>query len=282
MHRYLAFYTRDHSLRELPISTARGCPFHCMFCSKVMGETLVLRSVDNVIAEIVHGHEQFGATQFVMTDESFTFRLRRVEEFCDKFIASGLNKKINWIVHSRVDITRDVLFRMREANCTHITYGLESGNQAVLDKNVKKITLEQSMKAVRWAREAGLVTDGNFILGLPYDDRNSIRDTIRFALRCNPHYVSFFLFVPYPGTQSMALAKVGEANLKLLSTDWRDYGKQVGGAVELQTVPRKKLEFMQFLGYLRFYLRPSKARPLFQKIDFRTLLEYFKNILRKK
>ena len=87
------------------------------------------------------------------------------------------------------------------------------------------------MNAVRWAREAGLVTDGNFILGLPYENRSAIRDTIQFAIRCGVDYASFFLLVPYPGSEAMKLARAGEANLKLLSTNWRDYGKQVGGAV---------------------------------------------------
>jgi anaerobic magnesium-protoporphyrin IX monomethyl ester cyclase len=280
LDRYLAFYTRSASVRELPVSTARGCPFECAFCSKVMGERVVYRSVKNVVDEISYHHERFGAIQFVMTDESFTLSLNRTSVFCDLFMERGLHKYINWIVHSRIEVTREILMKMRKANCTHITYGLEAGNQEILDKNAKKITLEKSMNAVKWAREAGMVTDGNFILGLPYENAGTIKDTIRFAVRCNPDYASFFLFVPYPGTRAMQLAKAGEANLKLLSTDWRNYGKQVGGAVELKDVPRKRLEFLQFAAYLRFYLRPGKVRPVFNKIDFKTIIRFVLNLFR--
>lgn len=279
---YLAFYSVKPGTVELPVSTARGCPFKCAFCSKVMGDRLRNRSIENVIDELKHGVEKFGASQFVMTDESFTFSSTRVKEFCEKYMEAGLHEKANWIVHSRVDMDVDVLRTMRRANCTHITFGLESGNQEILDKNVKKITLEKSIEAVRLSREAGMVTDGNFILGLPWETEKTIKDTISFAVKCDPDYVSFFLFVPYPGTVGWELAEKEQANLKLISRDWRDYGKQVGGAVELKDVPRKKLEMLQLRGYLRFYLRPSRVGLLFRKIKFKTVVEYMLNILKKR
>lgn len=281
LERYLAFYTRDRSLRELPISTARGCPFGCVFCSKVMGKKIVSRSIGNVIEEIRRGIERFGAKQFVMTDESFTLNRKRTSEFCESMIAGGLNEKARWIIHSRVDIEEDIFQEMRKAGCTHITFGIESGNQGILDRNKKGITLEQAAAAVRAAREAGLVTDGNFIMGLPYEDVRTVRDTIRFAIRTNPDYVSFFLFVPYPGTEAMSLTRAGEANLRLLSEDWRDYGKQVGGAAELATMSRRKLEAYQFIGYLLFYLRPGKIRLLFKKVDVKTAAVYMLFQIRK-
>ncbi|MFH1540091.1 MAG: radical SAM protein [bacterium] len=272
---YRGFYTHDPRLVELPVSASRGCPFQCTFCTKVMGSRLRHRSAERAVEEIGRDLEQFGARQVIFTDESFTANEKWLARFCELYIASGLNKKVNWIIESRVDIQKETIFLMKEANCSHITFGVESGNQEILDKNKKRISLEQSRNAIRWAHEAGIITDGNFILGLPYETLGTIRDTVRFAVRSQLDYASFFLLVPYPGSEAMKLAERGEANLRLLSRDWTNYGKQVGAAVTLKGVDRKRLERIQMMAYLRFFLRPRRIAKLFRKVSLRTLLIYF-------
>lgn len=271
---YRGFYTHDPRLVELPVSASRGCPFQCTFCTKVMGSRLRHRSAEKVVEEIGRDIDLYGARQVIFTDESFTANEKWLARFCELYIASGLHEKVNWIIESRVDIQKETIFLMKEANCSHVTFGVESGNQEILDKNKKRISLEQSRDAIRWAREAGIITDGNFILGLPHETPATIRDTVRFAVRSPLDYASFFLLVPYPGSEAMELAERGEANLKLLSRDWADYGKQVGAAVTLKGISRKRLERIQMTAYLKFFLRPRRIFKLFRKVSFRTLLIY--------
>lgn len=276
LERYHAFYTaKDSKRRDLPVSTSRGCPGQCIFCYKVMGTKVRYRDTDRVIDEIKLLHHKYNIEQLVFTDENFTTDQSRVVRFCERYINEGLHKKINWVIESRVDIDRYTLEMMAAANCSHITFGIESGNQTILDKNRKGISLEQSKETIKLAKELNMVVDGNFILGLPYENTNTIRDTIAFAVHSPLDYASFFILVPYPGTEANALAKEGKANLKLLSKDWRKFGKQMGGAVTLQGLSRSHLELIQMIAYVRFYLRPRRFINLFRKVDLKTIFKYF-------
>jgi len=262
------------------ISSSRGCPFRCSFCTTAMGKRIRLRSPESLVAEIRHGRERFGVEQIIFTDENFTGDSERARAFCRRIVDAGLNRGINYICQSRVAIERKTLAAMREANFTHITFGIESGNQEVLKRAHKGIRLAQSEQAVRWAHELGMITDGNFILGLPHDTPETIRETIDFACRLPLDYASFFLLVPYPGTEVMEMARAGRANLVLLSEDWDEYGKQVGGALAHRHLPRKQLELLQTYGYWRFYVRPRRLWKLFRKVTPATGLRFLAHTLR--
>lgn len=276
---YFPFYSRTYK-PELPISSSRGCPYRCSFCVTAMGKRIRLRSPESLVAEIRRDRDCFGVEQIVFTDENFTGNRERALAFCEQIVSAGLNRAINYICQSRVAVDRETLCAMRKANFTHITFGIESGNQEILDKAHKSITLAQSEQAVRWAHELGMVTDGNFILGLPYENRETILQTIRFARRLPLDYASFFLLVPYPGTEVMEMAKEGKAHLVLLSEDWDDYGKQVGGALAHRHLDRKTLESLQTLGYLTFYARPRRLWGLFKKISAMTAVRYLAHTIR--
>jgi len=276
--RYFPFYSRKYK-RELPISSSRGCPHRCCFCHTAMGRKIRFRSAESLVAEIRHHRSRFGVEQIIFTDENFTGNREQARAFCRQIVEAGLNTGVNYICQSRVAIDRDTLVAMKEAHFTHITYGIESGNQEILDRVQKGIRLEQSERAVRWAHELGMVTDGNFILGLPGETRETILETIDFACKLPLDYASFFLLVPYPGTEVMEMARQGRANLVLLSEDWDEYGKQVGGALAHRHLPRKQLERLQTLGYLKFFANPKRLRKLFQKVSPITGVRFLLHIL---
>lgn len=279
LSRYSPFYSRTYR-RELPISSTRGCPFRCSFCTTAMGRKIRMRSPESLVEEIRYGRERFGLEQVIFTDENFNGNRERALAFCSQIQAAGMNRDINYICQSRVAVDRETLAAMRAANFTHITFGIESGSQAILNKAHKAIQLEQSERAVRWAHETGMITDGNFILGLPYDTRETIRETIDFACRLPLDYASFFLLVPYPGTEVMEMARQRKANLVLLSEDWDEYGKQVGGALAHQHLSRRELELLQTYGYLRFYGRPRQLKGLFKKVSVSTGIRFLVHTLR--
>jgi len=245
-----------------------------------MGKKIRLRSPESLVAEIRNDRDRFGVEQIIFTDENFTGNSERARAFCHQIVESGLNHGINYICQSRVAIDRETLASMQKANFTHITFGIESGNQQVLDKVHKGIRLEQSAQAVHWAHELGMITDGNFILGLPHDTRRTILETIRFACKLPLDYASFFLLVPYPGTEVMEMARQGKENLVLLSEDWDEYGKQVGGALAHRHLPRRQLELLQTFGYWKFYGRPRQLWGLFKKVSPATGLRFLSHTLR--
>jgi len=279
LDRYFPFYSRRYK-KELPISSSRGCPYRCSFCHTAIGRKIRLRSSENLVAEIRRNREELDVEQMIFTDENFTVNRKRAMAFCEQIVAEGLHRNINYICQSRVAVDRELLAAMRKANFTHVTFGIESGNQEILDRAHKGIRLEQSEEAIRLAHEMGIITDGNFILGLPYDTRETIQETIRFACGLPLDYASFFLLVPYPGTEVMEMAKQGKANLVLISEDWDQYGKQVGGALAHRHLPRKELELLQTYGYLRFYGKPRRILAAFKKVSLSTGLRFLGHTLR--
>lgn len=284
---YFPLYTVTREFLELPISSARGCNGRCAFCFRLTRGYIRSRSAENVADEIERDFSDFGAKSVIFMDESFTAEPERTRELCAAIIRRGIHRNVHWLCETRADkVDESLLTMMKEAGCSHVSFGIESGSQRVLDANRKGITLEQAEAAIKTAKRVGLQVDAYFIFGLPYDDMESMKKTRMFPIRTDPDFANFFILVPYPGTLAMKLAEEGKANLKLLSRDWSDYGIQIGAAMELQDTPRSKLEMFQFVSYLYFYLRPRKLKSLFRIVSFKAapvyLLNLFKGMIFKK
>jgi len=172
---------------------------------------------------------------------------------------------------------------MRKANFTHISFGIECGNQSILKATKKGTTLEQARRAVRWAKELGFFVDASFIIGLPYETEKTIKDTIRFACELPLDNVSFSLLVPFPNTEVRRMAERGEGGLVLLDGDWTSYGKQFGGALALENLSQSDLKRLQFLAYIKFYSKPKRFLKAIGRLSFRTIARYlahqFRNLL---
>lgn len=158
-----------------------------------------------------------------------------------------------------MNLADDVLYRrMKEAGCRKVDFGIESGDQAVLDRICKGIRLDKAVEAFRVAKRAGLKTTAFFIIGHPGENWRSAIRTVRFAGKCGAHSIAVGVMVPYPGTEIWELAQRGEGGYKLLTEDWRRYDKYFGQAVELRGLSRRQLEFLQAATYLWFYVRNGR------------------------
>lgn len=279
LDKYGSLYSKEKIL-ELPVLGSRGCVGGCSFCYRMQGGRVRYRSIDNVIQEVTTDIETHGAKSLVFMDQVFTANQERAKTICEKLIDNRVNKKATWVCQTRADlIETDTMRMLKKAGCTHISCGIESGAEETLAKNGKKLDLAKVRESLAIAKRAGLTVDTNYILGLPYDDRRSISQTIKYAPTTAADHASFFIFVPYPGTRGHKLAMENGANLKLLSDNYEDIEIQSGGMIELADAPRKKLETYQMLGYAYFYLRPSKILNLFRKMSFGELLKTFAGMI---
>jgi anaerobic magnesium-protoporphyrin IX monomethyl ester cyclase len=269
----------DPHARAYTLVTSRGCPYQCIYCSKpITGNTWRARSPEDVVAEWRHLVHDMGATEIGITDDVWNLKLERAKEICRLLIAEGLNH-VPWVtVHGmRADHTDAELFQlMKEAGCKRAGFGVESGNQAVLDSIKKRQSLDDVRRAFKQAKAAGLQTMGFFIFGLPADTEASMDDTIRFALELDPDLANFMIAAPYPGTE---LWEIARRDGRLFSMDWHDYAIHDEKArYELPTLSPELVERKWHEAYRRFYLRPSRIwRKAVSPDTWRRLPEYASN-----
>jgi len=200
--------------------TGRGCPFNCIFCvgSKMGGRRARYRNpklvVDEMEQSLAYGFEEVN-----FEDDLFTLNHRHLHAICDQIIDRGL--KFNWRAFSRVDtVNPRVLQKMKEAGCTYLCYGVESGNQHILDKVKKKITLERIRDGVKMAKDAGISVQASFILGLPGETKETLLQTMQFAQQLETFY-GLHVLAPFPGTEVRENAE--EYGIEILTNDWAKY-----------------------------------------------------------
>lgn len=191
----------DYGDKMVTIISSRGCPYRCTYCYKgLFGRTYRQRSPYNIIEEIKLCIEEFGYSSFYFIDDLFTFNLERVESLTSLMIKENLD--IRWQCLARVNNATQKMFRqMKDAGCYKVHFGIESGNQQILNKVKKGITLEQIRNAVYYCKETDIKTKGYFMLGMPEDTVETMQDTLNFANELKLDDVMFSVTTPFPGTE---------------------------------------------------------------------------------
>jgi anaerobic magnesium-protoporphyrin IX monomethyl ester cyclase len=191
------------SYRRLPLAvimTSRGCPTYCVFCDRaVFGEKFRQRSVANVMAEVEEVVFKYGAKEVRFFDDTFTLNPLFVESLCKEM--SRIQPRIPWTCLTRVtSVNYGMLKLMHEAGCWQVLFGLESGEEFILEKLGKDNTVKKNREAVLWAREARLSVRADFLVGSPWETKKSLKKTAEFAKSLPIDFAHFNKFVPYAGT----------------------------------------------------------------------------------
>jgi radical SAM superfamily enzyme YgiQ (UPF0313 family) len=251
----------DPHARSYTILTSRGCPYQCTYCSKpITGDTWRPRSVENVIAEWKMLVNNFHATEIGVTDDIWNLNLNRAKELCRALIAEGLNT-VPWVtIHGmKVNHTDAELFQlMKRAGCRRVGFGVESGDEEILKRVVKKSqTMEQVRAAFRNAKAAGLQTMGFFIYGMPNETAETMDKTTQFAIELDPDLANFMMAAPYPGTELWEMIERGG---RLYTRAWHDLAIHSDHAhFEYGDLDPKLVERKWREAYRRFYLRPHRV-----------------------
>jgi radical SAM superfamily enzyme YgiQ (UPF0313 family) len=160
-----------------------------------------------------------GFKEINFEDDHLTINHKHLNALCDEIMARGL--KFNWSAFSRVDtVNPEILRKMKQAGCTWLLYGVESGNQEILDTIKKKITLEKVKKAVEMAKEAGIDILASFIIGLPGETAETLKQNMQFAQGLGTSF-GFNVLSPFPGTE--VREKAEEYGIEILTSDWSKY-----------------------------------------------------------
>lgn len=195
----------------------RGCPNTCVFCDRsVFGNRCRAYSPAYAVRLVRDLYERHGVRELLIEDDTFVIVKARVREFCERLIDARLN--VSWSCLGRADrVDPDLLRLMRRAGCWHISFGIESGDEAILAAMRKRLDLDQIRQAVTWSREAGLRTKGFFIVGFPGETRVSLDRTRRLALDLPLDEISVMQMTPFPGSE---LYRIADA-YGTVDKDWR-------------------------------------------------------------
>lgn len=193
--------------RSVPILASRGCPFSCSFCSspKMWTTRWTARDPHQVIAEMEHGVEYWGAQNFDFYDLTAIVRKDWIVKFCKLLIAK--NWDVTWQIPAGTRseaLDEEVVGLLYQAGCRNVAYAPESGSLAVLDRIKKRVKLERMMISMEAAIKAGLKVKCNMVMGFPDETPAEMLDTVRFCAdlaRLGVHDVNVTPFCPYPGSE---------------------------------------------------------------------------------
>ena len=207
------------------ITTSRGCPYGCIFCSahQMFGRKVRFRSPGLVVDEIERLYRDSGFSQINIVDDTFTVNYSHASQVCEEILRRDL--KISWSTYARVDnVTEELMALMRRAGCDTVLFGIESSDENILKTINKGITPEDIRRGVRIASGAGFRILTSFILGLPGESPDTIRKTMAFADELNKNWgaeYAFHILAPLPGSE--LYEKASEYGLRFLSRNWSDY-----------------------------------------------------------
>lgn len=240
--------------RGTVIQALRGCPFKCVFCFRMFGDKVRFRDTALVVDEIEDCIRNYGVEHINIVDDTFMVNASRVIKLCDEINKRKL--RFSWHCFTRADTVREDLLRlMKKAGCKRISIGVESGNQGILDKAGKGTGLEQCVRAYDLLGKVGFEKRGSFILGLPYENASTLRDTIEFAKKLKLDRAFFNICTPYPGTELFEMAERGEG-LSLLEAPWEEFKRWGNAVVEVEGVSADGLKEWQETATMEFYARP--------------------------
>ncbi len=255
-----AFTPSPSRIKRFPCASVvftRGCPNQCHFCDRsVFGNRVRSVSPEYAVTMLKELRYDFGVKEILIEDDTFIISRQRIQEFCERLIADKVD--ITWSCLGRADyVNSEMLQLMKRAGCWHISYGIESGDQRILDAMCKNETLAQIESAIRWTKEAGIQAKGFFMVGFPGETLHSLQLTKEFALRLPLDDISVMQLTPFPGSAVYDYAD----EYGMFERDWRKMN--VLNTVFIPTgFTKAELENFRRDIFRAFYFRPSI---LFQK-----------------
>jgi anaerobic magnesium-protoporphyrin IX monomethyl ester cyclase len=240
------------------IVTSRGCPAGCTYCIKHVSYqfTTRVRSPELIMKELWRLKE-LGIHNIHMYADLFTVNREQAVELCQRMIDEKINMK--WMCNSRVDFVDEEMLRlMGKAGCRMISWGIESGNEQILRHVHKGAYPDKAERSLRWAKKAGIMNWGYFIIGLPGETEETIRQTIDFAKRLPLDIALFHVAAPYPGTPFFF--EVVKEGWFRKGTRWEQVDMDKGTVLDYPNLPAESLLYWQKRAFREWAFRP---RPMF-------------------
>ncbi len=238
------------------VLTNRGCPYSCTYCFEgvVWGKSVRYRSAESIYEELEYLAEHNVHNVLFLAD-LFTYDRKGVMKLCDMIIQRGL--KVRWTCNSRVDtLDEEMLVKMKQAGCWLIAFGIESGSQKVLDNVKKDAKVEDATRTINLCKKHGIKTWGYFIIGLPGETRQTVRETIDFAKSIPLDIALFHVAMPYAGTEFYFQSV---ANGWLNTSEWTHFDMNDSAVVGYEDFSADEILKATKQAFREFYFRPVQV-----------------------
>jgi|TARA_Y100000310_G_scaffold82857_1_gene79456 radical SAM superfamily enzyme YgiQ (UPF0313 family) len=269
-------YTPPDAIKQpvTPIMTSRGCPSRCTYCctKHILGQEFRFRSPKNSVDEIEYVIKKYGVKEIHIMDDVFTYNKQRVFDFRDEVKKRDIDVNFVFANGLRADqVDKERLEALKDLGVISIGCGVESGNQQILNNIRKDIRIERVREAYKIAQDMGFQTWGFFILGLPGDNDQTIKETIKFAKELDVDFAKFLTLTPYPN--SHVFHQLEEENL-IDNKDYDNYGVYTAPVHHLKDLSAEDIVKWQKRAYRQFYLRPRKILQHLARMKSLTQLKY--------
>jgi anaerobic magnesium-protoporphyrin IX monomethyl ester cyclase len=237
------------------IVTSRGCPAGCTYCIKHVSYqySARLRSPELIMEELWR-LKKLGINNIHMYADLFTVNRDQVVELCNRMIEEKIN--IKWTCNSRVDyVDEEMLQLMGKAGNWLISWGIESGNEQILKHARKGAYPDKAQRALVWAKKAGIKNWGYFIIGLPGETEETIRQTIEFSKKLPLDIALFHVAAPYPGTPFFF--EVVQNGWFRPGTRWEQVDMDKGTVLDYPNLPAERLLYWQKRAWREWAFRPG-------------------------
>jgi len=196
------------------IFATRGCPYNCFFCGSrnIWSRQTRFRSPENVVREI-KTLQRDGLRLFYFVDDNFGVNKRYISDLCNALIK--YSPRIKWSCEFHVNLVdEEVISLMKKAGCFLIQIGIESGNNEILKKMRKNITIEEGYAAARTIKKYGIQLQAFFIIGFPQETEATLNDTVTAMKKIKCDVLTYSIFTPYPGTEAFEFCKENDLIVK--------------------------------------------------------------------
>lgn len=258
------------------IATSRGCSAKCIYCLSpiISGVNVRFRSPQSVVDEMLECLEKHSISNFFFKSDTFTINKNWVINLCDLISKSPLSGRINWVANARTNtIDDEILSKMKQAGCSLIAFGIESGSEESLSKMKKGTTVEINLKAVKLAKKHGIKTFGFYLTGFPWETKKHLKDTEKFIFEADTDFIEIHRLVPYRGSELFSMLEKQGKTFNIFGEDTCKHNTN-----RTDYLSDKELEAFKRSVTLKYYLRPKYiAKKLFSaEITPSLLLNYIK------
>jgi radical SAM superfamily enzyme YgiQ (UPF0313 family) len=198
-------YTGVHFKKSSPsmfIMGSRGCPFRCVYCNtSVWGNKVRSRKPEHIIEEIKYLHKQHGIREIYFQDDTFNLNRSWAEEVFNLIIKNKLNKDIYYKTPFRANkklVDLELLSLAKEANFWCLFYGVENGDQGMLDNMEKGLKIDEIKRAFDLTHKVGIKTVASFMIGNIGETKETVNKSIQLMKRIKPYYSGFGIAIPFP------------------------------------------------------------------------------------